>query len=93
MPENFHAPHAVDDCLDYIYPAAQADEDENDASSGASSRVPSTHVGWQGCSLHTYCALCARSLTMFSKGGFVFGIINIIGNFGTVFVDQVSAPS
>jgi Na+/proline symporter len=27
-------------------------------------------------------------LTMFSKGGFVFGIINIIGNFGTVFVDQ-----
>ena len=35
--------------------------------------------------------LCMRSLTMFSKGGFVFGIINIIGNFGTVFVDQVSA--
>lgn len=28
-------------------------------------------------------------LTMFSKGGFIFGIINIIGNFGTVFVDQV----
>ncbi|EIE20547.1 urea active transporter-like protein [Coccomyxa subellipsoidea C-169] len=27
-------------------------------------------------------------LTMFSKGGFIFGIINIIGNFGTVFVDQ-----
>ena len=34
-------------------------------------------------------AICVRSLTMFSKGGFVFGIINIIGNFGTVFVDQV----
>ena len=28
-------------------------------------------------------------ITMFSKGGFVFGIINIIGNFGTVFCDQV----
>ena len=28
---------------------------------------------------------------MFSKGGFVFGIINIIGNFGTVFCDQVCA--
>jgi len=27
-------------------------------------------------------------LTMFSEGGFIFGIINIIGNFGTVFVDQ-----
>ncbi len=27
-------------------------------------------------------------LTMFSKSGFIFGIINIIGNFGTVFVDQ-----
>ena len=32
-------------------------------------------------------------LTMFSKGGFIFGIINIIGNFGTVFVDQVRAPA
>ncbi|MEW5297150.1 MAG: hypothetical protein WDW36_000377 [Sanguina aurantia] len=27
-------------------------------------------------------------LTMLSKSGFIFGIINIIGNFGTVFVDQ-----
>ncbi len=27
-------------------------------------------------------------LTMFSKGGLIFGIINVIGNFGTVFVDQ-----
>ncbi|GLC42949.1 hypothetical protein PLESTF_001942000 [Pleodorina starrii] len=27
-------------------------------------------------------------MTMFSKSGIVFGIINIIGNFGTVFVDQ-----
>ncbi|EFN55634.1 hypothetical protein CHLNCDRAFT_133809 [Chlorella variabilis] len=27
-------------------------------------------------------------VTMFSEGGFIFGIINIIGNFGTVFVDQ-----
>ncbi len=32
-------------------------------------------------------------LTMFSKGGFIFGIINIIGNFGTVFVDQARVPS
>ena len=32
-------------------------------------------------------------LTMLSKGGFVFGIINIIGNFGTVYNDQVSACS
>lgn len=29
-------------------------------------------------------------LTMLSSGGLVFGIINIIGNFGTVFVDNVS---
>ena len=29
-------------------------------------------------------------LTMLSSGGFIFGIINIIGNFGTVFVDNVS---
>ena len=28
-------------------------------------------------------------LTMLSSGGFVFGIINIVGNFGTVFVDNV----
>ncbi|GIL54634.1 hypothetical protein Vafri_10364 [Volvox africanus] len=27
-------------------------------------------------------------VTMFSKSGIIFGIINIIGNFGTVFVDQ-----
>jgi len=27
-------------------------------------------------------------LTMYSKSGLIFGIINIIGNFGTVFVDQ-----
>jgi Na+/proline symporter len=27
-------------------------------------------------------------LTMFSESGLIFGIINIIGNFGTVFVDQ-----
>jgi len=27
-------------------------------------------------------------LTMFSKGGLIFGVINVIGNFGTVFVDQ-----
>ena len=29
-------------------------------------------------------------LTMLSSGGFVFGIINIVGNFCTVFVDNVS---
>ncbi|XP_077996739.1 uncharacterized protein LOC144450048 [Glandiceps talaboti] len=27
-------------------------------------------------------------LTFISKGGFMFGIINLVGNFGTVFVDQ-----
>jgi hypothetical protein len=27
-------------------------------------------------------------LTMLSKGGFIFGVINIVGNFGTVFIDQ-----
>eukprot|EP00287_Rhodomonas_sp_CCMP768_P019189 CAMPEP_0202813158 /NCGR_PEP_ID=MMETSP1389-20130828/4623_1 /ASSEMBLY_ACC=CAM_ASM_000865 /TAXON_ID=302021 /ORGANISM="Rhodomonas sp., Strain CCMP768" /LENGTH=783 /DNA_ID=CAMNT_0049484711 /DNA_START=5 /DNA_END=2356 /DNA_ORIENTATION=+ len=27
-------------------------------------------------------------ITMFSEGGMIFGVINIIGNFGTVFVDQ-----
>ena len=31
-------------------------------------------------------------LTMFSKGGLVFGVINVIGNFGTVFNDQVRRP-
>lgn len=29
-------------------------------------------------------------LTMLSSGGLVFGIINVVGNFGTVFVDNVS---
>jgi len=28
-------------------------------------------------------------LTMLSSGGAVFGLINIVGNFGTVFVDNV----
>lgn len=28
--------------------------------------------------------------TMLSSGGLVFGIISIVGNFGTVFVDSVS---
>lgn len=28
-------------------------------------------------------------LTMLSSGGLVFGVINIVGNFGTVFVDNV----
>ena len=32
-------------------------------------------------------------LTMLSKGGFVFGIINIVGNFGTVYNDQVGFDS
>lgn len=32
-------------------------------------------------------------LTMLSTGGLVFGIINIVGNFGTVFVDNVSTAS
>ncbi len=27
-------------------------------------------------------------LTMLSQGGLIFGIINVVGNFGTVFVDQ-----
>lgn len=27
-------------------------------------------------------------ITMFSQGGLIFGIINIVGNFGTVFLDQ-----
>lgn len=32
-------------------------------------------------------------LTMLSSGGLMFGIINIVGNFGTVFVDNVSCCS
>jgi hypothetical protein len=33
--------------------------------------------------------VCVPSLaTMDSHSGFVFGIVNIVGNFGTVFVDQ-----
>lgn len=31
-------------------------------------------------------------MTMLSSGGLVFGIINIVGNFGTVFVDNVNPP-
>lgn len=27
-------------------------------------------------------------LTMYSKGGFYFGLVNLVGNFGTVFIDQ-----
>jgi hypothetical protein len=33
--------------------------------------------------------LNGSALTMVSRSGFIFGIINIVGNFGTVFVDQV----
>lgn len=29
-------------------------------------------------------------LTMRSKSGLIFGVINLIGNYGTVFLDQVS---
>jgi Na+/proline symporter len=32
-------------------------------------------------------------LTMWSQEGLVFGIINVIGNFGTVFVDQAYCES
>ena len=32
-------------------------------------------------------------LTMWSQEGLIFGIINIIGNFGTVFVDQAYCES
>jgi Na+/proline symporter len=32
-------------------------------------------------------------LTMWSMEGLVFGIINVIGNFGTVFVDQAYCES
>ena len=28
-------------------------------------------------------------LTFYSSGGLIFGIVNIVGNFGAVFVDQV----
>lgn len=31
-------------------------------------------------------------LTMRSKSGLIFGVLNIVGNFGTVFNDQVSDP-
>lgn len=45
-----------------------------DADSYACGRVPGNHQG--------------SYLTMLSSGGLMFGIINIVGNFGTVFVDQ-----
>lgn len=45
-----------------------------------------------------WCLLKARSagegnlensyITMYSKGGFYFGLVNLVGNFGTVFLDQ-----
>ena len=46
------------------------------------------------CLLHT--ALCnpgymhgvLRTVFYFAAGGLVFGIVNIVGNFGTVFCDQ-----
>jgi Na+/proline symporter len=35
--------------------------------------------------------LNGSALTMVSRPGLIFGIINVVGNFGTVFVDQVGS--
>ena len=32
--------------------------------------------------------LSIKYLVLFSPGGLIFGIVNIVGNFGTVFCDQ-----
>ena len=32
--------------------------------------------------------ICDMSQSIFSPGGLIFGIVNIVGNFGTVFCDQ-----
>merc|ERR1719389_705072 len=47
---------------------------------------PKDHFTYEGCGKDE---VCAPSLaTMDSISGLIFGIVNIVGNFGTVFVDQ-----
>ena len=47
---------------------------------------PKDHWKWSGCADDE---ICGPSLaTMASPSGLIFGIVNIVGNFGTVFVDQ-----
>lgn len=58
------------------------------ASKSRSCQEPISHVG-QSCGPATG-NFKGSYVTMLSSGGLVFGIINIVGNFGTVFVDNVS---
>lgn len=57
------------------------------ASKQRSCHDPITHVG-QSCGPVSG-NYKGSYVTMLSSGGLVFGIINIVGNFGTVFVDNV----
>lgn len=56
------------------------------ASKSRSCQEPISHLG-QSCGPVTG-NFKGSYVTMLSSGGFVFGIINIVGNFGTVFVDN-----
>ncbi|KAL1552681.1 urea active transporter [Salvia divinorum] len=56
------------------------------ASKGRNCQEPTSHVG-QSCGPVSG-NYRGSHLTMLSSGGLVFGIINIVGNFGTVFVDN-----
>lgn len=60
------------------------------ASKSRSCQEPLSHVG-QSCGPVSG-NFKGSYVTMLSSGGLVFGIINIVGNFGTVFVDNVSSP-
>merc|ERR1719454_1066700 len=59
-----------------------------DLESGCITTGPKDHWVQDGCD-NGAGEVCGPSLaTMTSPSGFIFGIVNIVGNFGTVFVDQ-----
>merc|ERR1719454_1050319 len=59
-----------------------------DLASGCITTGPKDHWVQDGCD-NAKGEVCAPSLaTMSSPSGLIFGIVNIVGNFGTVFVDQ-----
>ena len=59
---------AMNECMDYIYPAARADESAVDASSGASSRAPSTSKqSWTKCATPNAIAAVAPQERMLTR--------------------------
>jgi hypothetical protein len=77
---------------DYCHKACETNSLEvqacGDMESGCITTGPKDHWVQEGCDSGAG-EVCGPSLaTMTSPSGLIFGIVNIVGNFGTVFVDQ-----